>query len=99
MRPSEYLRQGWCQGTLARNKDGESGGLARRDAVAWCMDGALRQARYDGGIDGMDCVHIQDSLYRLLPPTYTTWNDAPGRTQEEVAAMMERAEREVLDET
>ena len=61
MLPSDYLKQGWCQGTSGQTADGRVAGLAEQ-AVRWCMLGAIRQALNDGHLT----MGQKDTLYHQL---------------------------------
>jgi len=85
MKPSEYIRKGWCQGTLSRTEDGTPTYLSNDAPAKWCLMGAIQQA-YD-----RDVVHnpVYEKLVSLLSEGVPNWNDAPGRTQQEVIDLLE----------
>ena len=86
--PSEYLRQGWCQGEFAVDEDGNPVVPKSRKAVKRCLAGAgiaafglVKYSKFVGYID--------DQHYF----GFTSWQDAPERTADEVIAVAEEAER------
>lgn len=96
MTAAEILRKAselpWTQGEFARDADGN--GLFDREpgAVCWCADGAIRHV--GSAVRMMERVAARNALRDVIG-TYDIheWNDAPGRTAEEVAAkMIEAAE-------
>ncbi len=78
MLPSEYLKQGWCQGAL-KNQQGER-----------CLLGAIRDSSYAVGRENynkftqaaLDILEVRGYLSSIA-----TWNNAPERTQGEVVAL------------
>jgi len=82
MKPSDYIRRGWCQGAIAEDASGQwLVTPASLYAVKWCIIGALRV-----------CNTTQEDLIRVgeyLGDHPGKWNDTPGRTQEEVIAALE----------
>ena len=99
MKTSEVLRaarakivQGWTQGAFARDAEGRSTPWQGDEAVCWCAMGAI-------GCVGPDHDDIAESvliaLQRAIGPTgYTAishFNDADGRTKDDVLAAFDRA--------
>lgn len=99
---------GWTQGALARTLRGLSVEPGSGQAVAWCAAGALLRASvamasgpyrdeyarrlYRDAMEQLDAVVGQRG-------GAVAWNDAPGRTREEVvAALLMAAEATVLRE-
>ena len=89
-RAAEVLRQrGWCQGMFCANLDGTG---------PVCLMGAVSVAGGDGpnyGFRGQRRdlhVAIADRVERSLDlrGSVAGWNDAPGRTADEVIAVLER---------
>ena len=106
-KPSDYIRHyGWTQGAAAR-----SGGdpVAPQSPLAerFCLTGACARWSWDDGFgadDDDEYFTVEDELYDTIahlldvghPTDLPKWNDAPGRTVEEVLAVLEAAEAEVL---
>ncbi len=91
---SEVLRkaraveeQGWTQGAIARNVDAEMVDPDDDDAVCWCAMGALivAEPNFDRLLDALYVLRSSTNGYVDL------FNDAPGRTQQEVIAAFDRA--------
>ncbi len=80
------VEKGWCQGT-ASNKEGNV-----------CAIGALTWATYElfgpGGL-AEDCKYYLPAVNRLCmkinDSSIPCWNDAPGRTKQEVVAALRSA--------
>lgn len=107
-RSEERVLAGWSQGALARDVQGEAAAYDGDGAVAWCMRGADARARLDAKSDDFagDC-RAGEIAARLVTrairraggsePEATGWacyNDAPGRTQAECAAVFADAAAE-----
>jgi hypothetical protein len=79
----KLISQGWTQGEYKRVVDG---------VECWCISGAIHQAAsYD-----KPSVLKFAALFRSLRAddfylSLIEWNDAPGRTQEDVPALIDRA--------
>jgi hypothetical protein len=82
MKPSDYLKKGWCQGEMIQYADDD-------EPVAWCIFGAgaatLQPNTY---------IEYKERLNELLGDA-AIWNDCVGRRQAEVVAIAERIEREM----
>ncbi len=85
MLPSEYLEQGWCQGNYANTGGNPESGKA----ISWCLSGAAWKAF---GYNDQRRLRFQDAIMELVGYSFTTWNDDPDRTQEEVVAVAKLAE-------
>ena len=86
MKPSDYLKRGWCQGTMARCCGTDC--LPTKDADEWCLMGAIRAS-------GVNLVDYELKLFDLIENTAVDWNDNPSRTQDEVIALAEKVEKEL----
>lgn len=96
IKAASLVEQGWCQGHLYLNDDGEpfSFGLdfeRRPDKV--CLEGALRVAALDltGNLGGMLSMRAHQKMADLVYEFPYEWNDAEGRTADEVADALRRA--------
>ena len=88
MKPSDYLKKGWCRGSMARDKGGKAVSPNSDKAVAWCLWGSLYAEVYLQG------SAIQEAMFQC-PADMMEFNDAPGRTQHECVEVMMKAETEV----
>lgn len=84
------VETGWCQGTAARDKRGNHVSAQSLDATQFCILGAVSAAR------PANSVPVIAELYRTLnheeyQGALSGFNDAPGRTQEEVLALFDKA--------
>ena len=93
--PSEYLAEGWCQSTFARDRLGNEVSSYDEGAVAWCMVGAIHKAFEDG--DAMPTKDEYLSILQGILPNggIPRWNDDPKRTQAEVVAMAQQVSRKL----
>ena len=85
MKPSEFLskRDSWCQGTMARDKDGYSCDVFNESAVRWCMLGAMKVCLpYKTLMDKITV--LEEMLHQPIPE----WNDSRIRTRDQVVAML-----------
>jgi hypothetical protein len=78
------LRNGWCQGTGARDCDGQSVPYYGPSAVCFCAAGAMMRV--------YGCFGKYMELYELLTKSLScivsVWNDDPATTKEQVIAKL-----------
>jgi hypothetical protein len=95
-----WVEKSWCQGRLARTADGRVVGVLTREAASWCAVGALTQAASDGKYAhhtpaGEVAVMLLSAVVEVDHYGHYTrvaaWNDAKGRTQQEVLAAYDDA--------
>ena len=100
MNGSELLREagalvalGWCQDAAARSLQGMAVEVGASDAAAWSLVGALQAVTFSDASTSVDDLrHALAAIADLIEdPSLIDWNDAPGRTQAEVQALLERA--------
>ena len=87
----------WSPQALARNADGVCTSPYEEDAVSWCATGALMRVSQEADIQDYRAARAQlaETLYESdHEPDIVDWNDAHGRTQAEVVAMLRRAAEE-----
>lgn len=87
-RAAARIRRAWCQGNSAKDQHGYYVPPKSTTAVSWCALGAIMCE--GGSYDHVDLVEAQlrsEGDARSAP----SYNDAEGRTAEEVAALLERA--------
>lgn len=92
------IEKGWHQGYYARDVHGERRHPTDANAVAFCAIGALERAAEDQSVLALA---IAKRAVRLAVPgeDVVGFNDAPGRTKEEVAAVFEAAKGWVPDDS
>lgn len=75
----------WTQGTAARDKDGNEVGMMTAEAVQWCIVGLANK------LCPATFLTRSDVYKAINPGGFCTdnWNDAPGRTEEEVILALE----------
>lgn len=72
----------WTQGTLAEDAKGNRVSVLSPNASSFCLVGAVVRC-YDKTTD------VVDRIAREVNDEVTNWNDADGRTFEEVKALVE----------
>lgn len=92
----ELIKGGWCQGAMARTKDGREVNEASNDAKSFCLRGAHRRA---SAMNGM--LICNDFLWALSKAiggvrSVADFNDAEGRTKAEVLKVLRKA-RKILE--
>ena len=84
----------WTQRSMSREESGMSVHPTNATATCWCLSGAI--VHLTGGID----ENWRDACWALsnaIAPGYAygvsipAWNDVPGRTYDEVMAVVDRA--------
>ncbi len=96
------VESGWTQGTAARNAAGITCNAYDDDARSWCALGAIAAVTPPACLANNQTdeifqlrYQVQDDLVRPLnlPSSlcFPAWNDAPGRKQEEVVALFDKA--------
>lgn len=86
------LAQGWTQKASARDKDGNPVHTMHADACQFCAVGAL--LKVSDPVDFEASLDVETHLYAALPEGFTSivaFNDAKGRTQDEVLALFDLA--------
>lgn len=88
---------GWCTRSNARDPFGNATLPEDRAAVAFCAVGAaIRVSVIPGDAAGMGRA-LKGALAKLgFEPSISKYNDAPGRTKYEVAALFDHAKAEPL---
>lgn len=81
-----YIAAGWTQGPAAADSKGNDVPYKAPEACRWCMFGAIQAA-------GQNLQNRSEGHRALerVEPCYIDWNEAPGRTQDEVLEAFERA--------
>ncbi len=87
--PSDIVASGWCQGTMAEDSQGIKVGILSPNACKWCAAGAITVSIPVQ----MQLESLEDEVLRLTGYSWIDeWNDAPGRSQSEVVAVLRKAE-------
>jgi hypothetical protein len=89
-------RGSWCQGTLARDKQGHRANPKGPTAVKWCLWGAYSKAT---NLVWGSSVDLSQTGWGLLEqvqgrshfPSLMDWNDRPSRTRPQVLKLIDRA--------
>lgn len=110
-KPSDYLKQGWCQNDSAQDANGNTTRYFYPEAARWCSTGALCRTHYDYSVNHNNDMgrflqwrrRLDEAIQEELKldveciSGLIAWNDADGRTQAEVIALFERAEAKAGD--
>ena len=97
MKPSQVIAEpgSWTTGTFARASDESVAGVYSKEACKFCALGACMKAFYREGngflLGGREFELILGNLIGAV--AVGTWNDMPGRTHEEVVALLKQAEQ------
>lgn len=94
---AELVKKGWTQGAYGRDANG-SPDACQADRVCWCALGAITQVASKDGFGNWDArvalankIRGQVVSFASLPSyanVIADWNDAEGRTQEEVVDLL-----------
>ena len=97
---ADLVEKGWTKGTLARDSAGWPTYPSSNHAVSWCLEGALVAAVHatDTSWD-RESTLIELTKNLELKGYVSQWNDFPGRTKEQVVALLrDAADRSLLTE-
>jgi hypothetical protein len=88
------IKYGWTQGTYFRDKNGlPIGFIEEGNRGACCLSGATLLAD-DGSADNghqIGCLVREQIMFNVGPyTTIPSYNDAPGRTQEEIISLLDK---------
>lgn len=82
----------WTQRFEARDHGGLLVATSADGACSWCLDGAIRRVTRSPLYSSARYNKAAVALSQACPTrSYINWNDAPGRTQAEVVALVRRA--------
>lgn len=86
MKPSDYVKRGWCRGASAKDALGIVVDPTSSHAIQWCTYGAICAAYPEDPEKRSGVVsRLSEKVTGMIPE----WNDAPGRTQRQVVALLE----------
>ena len=89
------IERGWVQGWDARNRYGKMVQALTPDACAWCLTGALTKAATHLHLREEDRQRAYELVAAALPTGESrfvvVFNDSPGRTKEQVLAVLDDA--------
>lgn len=93
MKVSEHLdsAEKWCQGACAVDKNGDIvSNMRGPEACAWCLYGSLCVCYPDIKVRSTRATLMEEALIRLHKTNvgFIYWQDEPGRTFEEVRALI-----------
>lgn len=82
------IERGWTQATCARNSHGSTVPPGSADASCWCVYGALYACAAPPNALSDVCTAFRLAIDMQEIPE---WNDAPGRTKEDVLRAFDQA--------
>lgn len=98
MKAWEIIEQnGWCQRSAAKDSRGLNVDLRSEEAVCFCAVGAILRKHDKNSAAATDIGKVATKVATPLQMSKTgfsfndavaDWNDAPGRTKEEVVALL-----------
>lgn len=92
MKPSDYIKKGWCQGASAKDGDGIVTHPESPTATSWCLTGAIHAAYPED-------IQKRSEVYRKLHEflfngdnisEIPNWNDDKYRKQTDVIRVLEQ---------
>lgn len=83
----QTLARGWTQQAMARNGFDIPVHAHSHEACKWCIYGAMDKIPMPAGIEGTIHSLLID---KINGERISTWNDAPGRTQEQVLDIFDK---------
>lgn len=83
IKAKQRIVKGFCKHSFARRFDGTPCSNSDPDAASFCIIGSLIGSGVNETINFLRSLSGSDSL--------TSWNDAPGRTQDEVLELLDKA--------
>lgn len=98
-RPSEIIKQGWCQYYFAKDDEGRLSNPTDNEATCFCIMGAVRKTFDDDhSLVFSFLEEVQETIFgnkkskhdRLC--SVADWQDAKGRTQQEVVDVLVKTE-------
>ena len=81
------IARGWTQGASARDVTGSVTRAWAEEAVCWCAMGAVACREDDWATTAAAWVVLEEAAGMWV----AEWNEAPGRTHEDVLALYDRA--------
>lgn len=87
------ILKGWCQNSLAQDENNSSVDMRAPEAVKFCILGAIYRIGFANEIYSATKNATQALGFGDL---MTTYNNAPGRTKYEVAAIFDHAKEQPL---
>jgi hypothetical protein len=95
--PASRLRAGWCQGALARDREGRPVFPRESAAAAWSLLGAVAASHDAGTTEWVACFARLRHALGMVPGDASArwlaeWNDDPSRTQADAVAAAEAVE-------
>lgn len=88
------IEKGWTQGYYAKDAQGELVGIHDGDACSFCAVGAIHRASEDASDWARD--EAGNAVVAVTPGfNIPIYNDAKGRTKDEILALFDKAKEQV----
>lgn len=84
-----FIERGWIQGNYAKTADGTACNIWSEEACSWCLLGAINAAYFLTDLKTHSWVTFKISTLTTIG--IATWNDTPGRSQQEVLDLLDKA--------
>jgi hypothetical protein len=96
----DLVERGWCQGTEARDANGDSIDVTAAAAASWSLLGALQATTVaNPNTELQDIGDAVSALAELIvDPSLANWNDSETRTKLEVLSVLRDAEVMALEQ-
>ncbi len=91
IRGKERLERGWCQGASARDASGNKSDPESPNAASFCVFGAMHEREGPYASDRARELIRRVLGAKLGDGAIAIYNDTPGRTKEEVLALVDKA--------
>lgn len=82
------IKKGWCQGALARSRNGRKVCVLSKRAVKFCSSGAVMAITIDPHKQYLAWATLKSIINQAIVPY---WNDDPARTKKEVIEAFKKA--------
>ena len=87
----ELIEKGWAQGCMARDSNGCYAQYDSKEAVCFCITGALWRVGQDEKVV-IPLIRLMQHAAGVPEDRFiSSWNDVAERTQEEVVALFDKA--------
>ena len=103
MKPSEYIRRGYCKGSFAKDHREQACDSRDVSAFSWCPAGAIGASYRDDMEQAMGTLNrcykalVQRKIIPDKADSLQEWSDLPETTAAEVIELLETIENQKLE--